>query len=131
MPKPLSVDLRQRVIDSVDQGIRITDVAKTFKICRRVIYQWLSLKGTKGNLEPKSDYQNGHSHKITDWEKFKAFANEHKHLTIKEMRIIWEQITGTTMSNFVIQKALKKIDFTFKKKHSAMRKPIPKSARHT
>jgi len=61
-----SIDLRERVIEAVDEGKHIDEVAKTFKICTRVIYNWLNLRRKTDSLKPKSGYQNGHSHKITD-----------------------------------------------------------------
>ena len=70
----LSVDLRERVIAAVDGGMHIDEAVKVFSVCRRAIYNWLNLRATTGSLTPKSGYQKGHSHKIKDWEQFKAFA---------------------------------------------------------
>ena len=73
-----SIDLRERVISAVDNNMRITEAVRVFKVSRRVIYEWLDLRKATGNLAPKTGYQKGHSHKITDWEQFKAFANENQ-----------------------------------------------------
>ena len=85
----LGIDLRKRVIAAVDDGMRITDVAKLFKVGRNAIYNWLKLRQEVNSLAPKSGYQNGHSHKITDWEKFKEFAKENQHFTSLKMAIEW------------------------------------------
>ncbi len=111
----LSIDLRKRVIAAIEGGMRITDAAKSFQVARKSIYRWLDLRKETNSLAPKSGYQKGHSHKITDWEKFKKFASEHRHLTSPKMVIEWEKITGVLMSENVMQRALKKIGYTSKK----------------
>ncbi len=112
---PLSIDLRKRVMTAVDHGMRITNIAKSFQISRKTIYHWLNLRKTNGNVEPKSGYQKGHSHKILDWEKFREFARVNGHLTSSKMAIEWEKITSIRVSESVIQRALKKIGYTSKK----------------
>lgn len=111
----LSIDLRRRVIEAVDGGMRITDAAEVFKVARRGIYRWLELREKTNSLEPKKNYQKGHSHKITDWEQFKKFANEHQHLTAPKMIIEWEKITNIRVSESVMRRSLKKIGYTSKK----------------
>ena len=111
----LSIDLRNRVITAVDNGMRITDAAKIFKVGRKAIYNWLKLRKETNSLAPKSGYQKGHSHKITDWEKFKDFAKTNQHLTSSKMAIKWEEINNIKVSDTVIQRALKKIGYTSKK----------------
>lgn len=43
-----SLDLRQKVINYIGKGGKITEVAKTFGIVRATIYRWLN----RQNLEP-------------------------------------------------------------------------------
>jgi len=111
-----SFDLRKRVIGSIDSGMHIDEAVKIFDVSRRVIYEWLELRKETGNLNPKTGYQKGHSHKITDLEKFKAFANSNKQCTAPQMVIKWEQLAGVKVSERVMQRMLKKIGFTYKKK---------------
>lgn len=119
--KAFSVDLRKRVIDSVDNNMHIDEAAKTFKVSRRVIYDWLELREETGNLAAKTGYQKGHSHKITDWEKFKIFASKHQQKTVGKLIIEWEKLTGVEMSDSVMERALKKIGYTSKKNFSVYR----------
>jgi transposase len=127
---PLSIDLRKRVIEAVDGGMRVTDVAKTFKVCRRVIYNWMNLRKTTGSFAAKTGYQNGHSHKITDWNQFKVFVESKKQCTIPQMIIAWKELTGEDISQPTVSKSLKKINYTSKKKASTMLKPIRKNEMH-
>lgn len=115
MAKIYGIDLRQRVVGAVDKGQHIDDVAETFSVSRRVIYEWLELRSKTNSLAPKTGYQNGHSHKITDWDAFKIFAMENRHHTVKEMAAVWEKENKDTISTSVIERALKKIGYSSKK----------------
>jgi transposase len=119
-----SIDLRERVISAIDNNMRVAEAVKLFKVSRRVIYEWLDLRRTTGSLAPKTGYQKGHSHKITDWEKFKVFADENRQSNSPQMIIAWEKLTGVKVSESVMLRGLKKINFTAKKKLSAMPKQI-------
>lgn len=112
---PLSIDLRKRVISAVDSGVRITKVAESFKVSRRVIYQWLDLRKKAHSLAPKSGYHKGHRAKITDWETFKIFVETNKHRTVKGMIIEWQKINNRTISESAMERSLKKIGYTSKK----------------
>lgn len=112
---PLSVDLRERVIAAVDRGVSITEVAKVFKVSRRVIYNWLDLKQTTKSLAPKAGYQRGHSHKIKDLDQFKIFVEANKYRTIKGMIVEWQKLNNNTISETVMERYLKKSNYTSKK----------------
>lgn len=125
---PLSIDLRTRVISAIKEGMHINDAVKIFNVSRRAIYSWLNLLKETNNLEPKSDYQNGHSHKITDWDAFRIFAQKNAGKTVKEMVLEWEKLNNSTISKSTIERALKKINYTFKKKLSIIQNLTKKNA---
>ena len=112
----LSIDLRKRVIEAVDGGMRITDAAKMFKVCRKAIYNWMDLRKTTGSFAAKSGYQKGHSHKIKNWDQFKVFAESKKHCTIPQMMLAWKELAGEDISQPTVSKSLKKINYASKKK---------------
>ena len=122
-----SLDLRERVISSVDNNMHVDEAAKIFKVSRRVIYEWLELRTKTGNLAAKSGYQKGHSHKITDWVKFTEFVEKHKHCASPQMRVEWKKLTNVDMSESAMLRALKKVNYTYKKKHFFTKKLIKKS----
>ncbi len=66
----LSVDLRERVVAAVDDGTRVIEAAKLFKVCDRVIYQWLKLRKKTNSLKPITNHHTGHRAKIKDWDTF-------------------------------------------------------------
>jgi len=118
---PFSVDLRERVIAAVDNNIPVTKVVDIFKVSRRVIYEWLELRKKTGSLEPKSGYQNGHSHKITNWDAFRIFVEANKHKTIKGMAIEWKKSNNEIISISAMRRSLKKIGYTSKKNFQLQR----------
>lgn len=110
-----SIDLRKRVVDAVDSGMSITEIAKIFKVCNKTIYLWLALRSTTNSLAPKTGYQKGHSHKVKDWDQFRIFVENNKHRTVKRMIVEWEKINNDTISESAMERALKKINYTAKK----------------
>ena len=126
----LSIDLRKRVIGAVDGGMHIDEATQVFKVCRRVIYNWLELRKTTNSLAPKSGFQKGHSHKITDWDKFKSFVETNRLCTSPQMIIKWKELTDVNVSESVMLRALKKIGYTSKKKLLVIPKQIKKNEQH-
>ncbi|WP_261891496.1 IS630 family transposase [Acaryochloris marina] len=112
MPKIYSYDLRCKVIDAIElDGMRPSEASELFDISRNTINQWQHLKAETGDLHPKPVHHPGHSHKITDWDKFRAFAHKHRHKTQAQMAQLWDG----EISDRTISRALQKIGFTRKK----------------
>ncbi len=127
---PFSIDLRERVIAAVDNGMQITEASKVFKVSRRIVYHWQDLLKKTNSLAPKAGYQKGHSHKITDWNQFKMFVEKHQHCASPQMRVEWKKLTNVDVSKSVMLRALKKIGYTSKKKLLIMQKQIKKNETH-
>lgn len=126
----LSIDLRERVIDAVTGGMSKTKAAKLFKVCRRVIYNWLDLRKKTNSLAPKTGYQKGHSHKITNWEQFKTFVAANTQRTVKGMIVEFKRVTDIDISETAMENALKKINYSCKKKLFIMQKPTKKNVKN-
>ena len=110
MPPPYSYDLRIKVIEAIDGGMRKTEASKIFKISRNTINFWLQRREETGDYQATSGYQQGYGGKISDLDAFRD-ARKHGSQTQAEMAAAWpEEISDKT-----IGKALKKIRFTRKK----------------
>ena len=114
--KALSIDLRERVIASVDNGTHIDEAVKMFKVGRRTIYEWLELRKKTGSLKAKTGFQKGHSHQIKDWDQFRVFAHANQQCSAPQLVVKWKNLTGNQVSENVILRGLKKVGFTSKKK---------------
>ena len=81
--------------------------------------EWHNRYRASGEVAAKQGYQRGHSHKITDWEAFRAFAATHGDKTQVEMAQLWpEEISEDT-----IGRALQRIGFTRKSGATPRRSP--------
>ena len=113
MAKPYSYDLREKVINAVElDGLKKSEASELFNISRNTIDLWLKRKAQTGDFKPRLNKPPGHSHKITDWEKFREFVQNHGDKTQEQMAQLWQgQISART-----ICRALMKIGFTRKKR---------------
>jgi transposase len=115
MAGPLGIDLRERVVAAVDDKKPISEVALTFNVSRKAIYNWLNLRKQTSSLAPKSGYQKGHSQKVKNWEEFKEFAQNNRHHTLEEMCVEWKKEKNDNISISAMERSLKKIGYTSKK----------------
>lgn len=111
MPAPYSYDLRRKAIDAVNSGQRKVNVCRMFNISRNTLHLWLQRQEDTGDCQAIINYQQGARHKITDWQRFREFAQQHRDKTQGQMATLWgEQVTQQNISD-----ALGKIGFTRKK----------------
>ena len=120
MAAPYSYDLRKKVIEAIDGGMRKSQASKIFKLSRNTIDLWLHKRKETGDYKASDGYQKGYGAKITDLEKFKEFARKHRSQTQREMAEAW----SGEISDLTIGKALKKIGFTRKKKLTAIEREM-------
>ena len=124
MPAPYSQDLREKAIEAVSSGRKMTEVSQSLRIGYSSLKRWVKQHRETGEVSAKQGYQQGHSHKITDWDAFRAFACEHGEKTQAEMAQLWpEEISEDT-----IGRGLKHIAFTRKKRVTPTENERPRSA---
>ena len=113
MPKPYSHDLRSKVVEAVVlNGMKRCEVAAQFNLNRKTIRDWLKRYEATGDVQPSAHNHRGHSHKITDWDAFRAFVEANPDKTQEEMAELWPE----PISDRTISRGLKKIGFTRKKR---------------
>ena len=112
MPAPYRLDLRQKAITALEAGHSKAAVSRFMGIGTTTLTERHNRYRASGEVAANQGYQQGHSHKITDWEAFRAFAATHGDKTQAEMAQLWpEEIREDTMG-----RALKRIGFTRKKR---------------
>lgn len=111
MAAPYSLDLRKRVLSHLAQHGSPTLTSQTFSISRSIIYDWKRLQATTGSLAPKSNYQQGHSHKVKNLERLANIVKENPGLTLRGI----VKKSGITMSLMTCSRALSKLAITRKK----------------
>ncbi|WP_254568211.1 IS630 family transposase [Oscillatoria sp. HE19RPO] len=112
MSNSYSYDLRRKVIEAIElNGMKKSEASEVFGISRNTINLWLKRKEETGDFHAKTYSRTGHSHSITDWDKFRAFVEENAELTQAQMAEVWDG----EISERTISRALQKIGFTRKK----------------
>lgn len=53
MPRALSVDLRERVLDALTSGRSVAEVASQFDVSIRSVYRWSAQRAETGSVRPK------------------------------------------------------------------------------
>jgi len=116
MPKPYSLDLRQKVIDAIElNGMKKREASIAFQISRNTINLWLKRKASTGSLAPLSNAPVSRQRKISDLEAFGRFAQQHRDKTQTAMAELWPG----EMSQRTISRALQQIGWTRKKRRMA------------
>lgn len=115
MPSPYSYDLRVRVVAAVEKGMTVKDASQTFGLHRDTITTWLARKEATGDVQAKTGYQRGHSHKIPDPAQFQAFLERQGDATLDHLAAAWGGVKRMT-----IWRQLRKLGYTHKKRPFAM-----------
>ena len=124
MPAPYSEDLRQKALAAVARGERKTSVCRMLNISRNTLDLWLKRADQTGTCQAITHYQKGSRHKITDWERFRAFVREQGGKTQGQMAALWGE--GVTQQN--ISDALGKLGISRKKRYPGIENPMTSSA---
>lgn len=118
MPKPYSHDLRKKVIEEIQEGLYSKpEIAQRFRISSSFIYNlWSRYETTgcykakpMGNTTPPKVDETGSDH-IKEW-----LANE-PDLTLNELCDKYDEHFGITMGKSSMDRALKRMNITYKKK---------------
>lgn len=127
MPKIYSLDFRQKAIDAVElDGRKKSEVSEFLGISRNTLDLWFKLQAETSSLTPKTSKRSGSRAKITDWEKFREFAQVHGDKTQQQMAQLWDG----DISSRTISRALHKIGFTRKKRLMATENGMKPSVKH-
>ncbi|EKQ71045.1 transposase [Leptolyngbyaceae cyanobacterium JSC-12] len=112
MAKAYSYDLRQKVINAIQlDGMKKSEAAQVFGISRNTIDLWLQRQKATGDYQAKSTRPHQTHSKITDWDKFAEFAQQHGGKTQKQMAQLWDD----PISDWTISRALQKLGLSRKK----------------
>lgn len=113
MPNPYPIELRTRVMDSIESGMSPSDASKIFKVSPRAIHNWKKLKEQQGNLNPRPRDAIGKASVISaeQREEICKLVRSHPDLTLQEIK----DITGVPITIQRISSILLESGFTYKK----------------
>lgn len=128
MAKAYSYDFRQKVLQALAlDGLKKSEVSQLFHISRNTLDLWLKRKAATGDVQAKQRQAVSLRQKITDWEKFRAFAKEHESKTQVEMAALWE----SDISDRTISRALAKLGWTRKKRRTGIANAMRANGQHS
>lgn len=85
MAEPLSMDLRERIIEDCEAGERVAVVAEKYRVSRKTIYNLIQLKRETGSVAPRPG-QPGRKPKLdSQREKIEDALQENPDLTLEGM----------------------------------------------
>jgi transposase len=64
MPKPLSMDLRERLISAVEGGMSRRSAAKLFSVAPSTAIKWVDQKRSTGSVRPRTRGGDNRSHRL-------------------------------------------------------------------
>jgi transposase len=111
MATAYSPEIRKKALYLIAVGKPITCISRELDISRPTLYKWKEKWEKTGSTEPQKVVPPPQPAKITDWDKFQKFVEQHQDKTQKEMAKLWGNCSHHTIS-----RGLKKIGYTRKKK---------------
>jgi transposase len=113
MAKAYSYDFRQKVMQAIElDGLKKSEASELFNISRNTINLWCQRKAETGDVQVKPRSACSPKRKVTNWDKFRAFAKEHEDKTQEEMAQVWPG----DISSRTISRALQRLGLTRKKR---------------
>lgn len=108
-----SLDMRERVLNYIEKGNRISEASKIFEVSRVSIYKWLKLKKLKGRPE---DDPRKRVFKKLDPEALKAYVAENPNEMLKTYAAHFKVDPMAIFRAFKSLKITQKKDLTLQRK---------------
>ena len=126
MGKSYSIDLRERVLQVIEEGMSKAQAHRTFHISRSTIDHWFALRERTGQLIPRP-HRSTRTRQLES-EEFEEFAQRYRHATLGEMARGWQEEKGVSLSIMSFSRALGAIGWTRKKRVGVTRSATKPSA---
>lgn len=122
MAAPYPIELRTRIIEQTESGMKIIEASRLYKVHRETIGNWKKKKEETGSYEAKKGYQKGHSHKIIDKKGFRVFIDKNNDKSCRELASLWRDINNKEISTSSIYNGIKSIGYSNKKNFLSSKK---------
>lgn len=122
--KAYSLDLRQKIIDTYLEGqISQRQLAKRFRVALSFVEKLLKQYRETGSLAPQIRRQQTPTKLNQEQLKvLSSIVSAHNDATLEELRLLLEQQTGVLIGRSTLNRMLRLLNLTLKKKHYIPRK---------
>lgn len=122
--KPLSMDLRQRIISAVEQGdSSIRKIAQRFSVSKNSVERLIIQKRTEGHLVPRKQGGAMVSALMPYQDQLMAIIEQKSDATLAEYCELLFDETGLWVSQSTMCRTFQRLNLPRKKKRSALAKP--------
>ncbi len=117
MTRPLSNDLRHRLVAAVDGGMSRRSAAKVFGVAASTAIKWVDQWRQRGDVRPRPQGGDRRSHRLEAYaEEVLALVTETPDITLAEIAACLEEVHGLRVAPSTVWRLLDRHGMTFKKK---------------
>lgn len=122
MTRPLSNDLRARLVSAVEGGLSRRSAAERFGVAASTAIKWVNQWRCTGDLDPKPQGGDYRSHRIEAYgEAILALIEEKPDITLAEIAAQLDEGHGLKVAQSTIWRLLDRRGLTFKKNRARRR----------
>jgi transposase len=126
-----SLDLRKRVLAALERGMEVDEAASTFQVGRSTIFRWQAQQRTTGTLAARTSP--GRRRLIAEGAEaaLRAHLEQQPDATLAQHVAAWSATDHPPVSVATMARAIARVGWTRKKRHSTPVSRISKHARST
>ena len=122
MTRPLSKDIRKRLISAVEGGMSRRSAARRFGVAPSTAIKWFDQWSRTGSIEPLAQGGDRRSHRIERHaDEILAMVEDTPDMTLAELAEYLDQAHGLKASQSMIWRLLDRHGLTFKKNRARQR----------
>ena len=122
MTRPLSIDLRERLVSTVDGGLSRRDAAARFGVAPSTAIKWVDRWRRTGDVRPRAQGGDKRSHRIeAHAEEFLALIEATADITLGETAAHLDEMHGLKVAPSTVWRLLDRRGMTFKKTRARQR----------
>ncbi len=126
MAKTLSIDIRERLVSAVDDGMTRRSTAKRFGVAASTAIKWVDQWRRTGTVEPRPRGGDHRSERIeAHAEEVLALIADTPDVTLEELAGHLDEVHGLKVAQSTVWRLLDRHDMTFKKNRARQRATAP------
>lgn len=126
MTKPLSMDLRERLVSAVEEGMSRRSAAERFGVAASTAIKWMDRWRQAGHVRPEAQGGDKRSHRIeAHAEEILGLVEATPDMTLGEIAAHLEESHGLKVAQSTVWRLLDRHGMTFKKNRARERAATP------